>query len=117
MDRLPESHLQLTIALTMWILPLRTFRPDLVVWRGRKVLAALDAVVWPSLLGVALLHLSMDTGLVEPVVLAIVMLCGAVRLHRALWANARYRFTTWRVGKLAAFLLLTGWVLKATMVH
>jgi len=40
---------------------------------------------------------------------------GLVRLHRALWVNHRYWFTTWRWGRVAAALLVVGAVLKVTM--
>ena len=47
--------------------------------------------------------------------------CGAAlllalgRLHRALWINHRYWFTTWRWGRIVAVFLLIGMVLKLTM--
>ena len=37
---------------------------------------------------------------------------GVDRLHRALWFNHRYRFTTWRWGRVVVVLLLIGAVLK-----
>ena len=54
-------------------------------------------------------------GLVGPFVAAVALLCALGRLHRALWVNHRYRFTTWRWGRIAAALLLMGVVLKLTM--
>ena len=51
-------------------------------------------------------------GLVGQVVAAIALLCAIGRLHRAVWVNHRYRFTTWRWGRVAAALLLVGLVLK-----
>ena len=53
--------------------------------------------------------------LVGPFVAAVALLCALGRLHRALWVNRRYRFTTWRWGRIAAALLLMGVVLKLTM--
>jgi hypothetical protein len=40
---------------------------------------------------------------------------GLGRLHRAIWLNQRYWFTTWRWGKVMAAMLLIGAVLKVTM--
>jgi hypothetical protein len=34
------------------------------------------------------------------------------RVQRATWMNHRYWFTTWRWARIAAGLLLMGWVLK-----
>ncbi len=100
----------------MWIVITRTPRPDAPIWPGRKGLAAIDAVVWPVLWVVAVRHAPAPTGLVAPVVSAIAALSATMRMHRAFWANERYWFTTWRWGKIAAALLLMGWVLKLMMV-
>ena len=54
-------------------------------------------------------------GRVGPFIAAVALLCALGRLHRALWVNHRYRFTTWRWGRIAAALLLMGVVLKLTM--
>ena len=96
----------------MWIVMTRTPRPDASIWRGRKGLAAIDAVVWPLMWVAVVRHAPTHTGLVGPVVIAIATLSVAMRLHRAIWANQRYWFTTWRWGKVAAAMLLIGWVLK-----
>jgi hypothetical protein len=40
---------------------------------------------------------------------------GLGRLHRALWENQRYWFTTWRWGKVLGAMLLIGAVLKLSM--
>jgi hypothetical protein len=37
------------------------------------------------------------------------------RLHRALWVNHRYWFTTWRWGKVLASMMVIGAVLKLSM--
>jgi len=44
--------------------------------------------------------------------LTILATCGAHRLRRALWLNHRYRFTTWRWGKLMAALVFYGLLLR-----
>lgn len=54
-------------------------------------------------------------GLVGPFVTALAVLLGLGRLHRAIWVNQRYWFTTWRWGKVMAGMLLIGAVLKVTM--
>jgi hypothetical protein len=43
------------------------------------------------------------------------VLLGLGRLHRALWENHRYWFTTWRWGKVLGAMLLIGAVLKLSM--
>jgi hypothetical protein len=40
---------------------------------------------------------------------------GLGRLHRALWENQRYWFTTWRWGKVLGAMLRIGAVLKLSM--
>jgi hypothetical protein len=100
----------------MWIVITRTRRPDASIWPGRKGLAAIDAVVWPLLWVVVVWHAPAPTGLIGPVVCASAALSATMRLRRALWANERYWFTTWRWGKVAAAMLLMGWVLKLAML-
>ena len=57
------------------------------------------------------------TGLIGPTVVALSVLFGLNRLHRAVWVKHRYRFTTWRWGKVAAGPMLIGLVLKLVMGH
>jgi hypothetical protein len=47
--------------------------------------------------------------------LAVALLCAIGRVHRALWTNHRYRFTTWRWGQLVGAFLLVGMILKVMM--
>jgi hypothetical protein len=98
----------------MWIVFMRDPRPDASVWPGRKGLAAMDAVAWPLTWVVMFRHAPAPVGLLGPVACAIAAVSAAVRLHRALWVNERYWFTTWRWGKFAASVLLMGWVIKLT---
>ena len=56
-------------------------------------------------------------GLVWPVVIALAVCAALSRLHRAVWMNHRYRFTTWRWGKFAGSLLVIGFVLKLTVAR
>lgn len=96
----------------MLVLIQRPPLPDAQPWTGRRGLAALDAVAWPAGWLLALLHTPAPVGVFGRVLVAFILLCAIHRLHRALWMNHRYRFTTWRWGKLVAVLMLTGWLLK-----
>ena len=99
----------------MWLVVAREPKPDVPYWPGRRLLAAVDAVVWPLLWVLMFSHAPKPVGLFGPLVAAVALLCALGRLHRALWVNHRYRFTTWRWGRIAAALLLMGVVLKLTM--
>ena len=100
----------------MWLLIAREPRPDAPYWRGRRLLAAIDAIFWPLLWVVSVRHVPEPVGLVGPFVIAVAVLCALGRLHRALWVNHRYRFTTWRWARFVAALMLLGVVLKLTLV-
>jgi hypothetical protein len=52
---------------------------------------------------------------VGPTALALLFLVTFRRMHRALWLNHRYVFTTWRWGKLVGGLLVLGWVMKMSL--
>lgn len=99
----------------MWLLIAREPRPDAPDWHGRRLLAAIDAVAWPVLWVLLIRHAPLPVGVVGPVVTAVAVLLGLGRLHRALWVNHRYWFTTWRWGQVAAALMVVGAVLKLTM--
>lgn len=99
----------------MWLLYARAPTPDAPYWPGRRLLAAVDAVAWPVLWVLLFNHALKPAGVVLPVVTAVALLCAIGRMHRALWANHRYRFTTWRWGRVAGAMLLVGLVLKVTM--
>ena len=99
----------------MWLLVAREPKPDAPYWPGRRLLAAVDAAVWPFLWVLVFSHAPKPVGLVGPLVAAVALLCALGRLHRALWVNHRYWFTTWRWGRIAAALLLIGVVLKLAM--
>jgi len=99
----------------MWLLVAREPRPDAPDWPGRRLLAAVDAVVWPLLWVLLIQQVPGPTGLVGPFVTALTVLLGLGRLHRALWENHRYWFTTWRWGKVLGAMLLIGAVLKLSM--
>lgn len=99
----------------MWLLVAREPRPDALEWPGRRLLAAVDAIAWPLMWVLLMRHAPQPVGLIGPFVTALAVLLGLGRLHRALWVNHRYWFTTWRWGKVAAAMLLIGAVLKVTM--
>jgi hypothetical protein len=99
----------------MWLLVAREPRPDASDWPGRRLLAAVDAVAWPLMWVLVMRQVPQSVGLVGPLVTALAVLLGLRRLHRALWVNHRYWFTTWRWAKVAAAMLLVGVVLKLAM--
>ncbi len=99
----------------MWLLVAREPRPDAPDWPGRRLLAAVDAVAWPLMWVLLIREVPGPAGLVGPFVTALAVLFGLGRLHRALWVNHRYWFTTWRWGKVLGAMLLIGAVLKIAM--
>jgi hypothetical protein len=99
----------------MWVVVAREPEPDAAYWPGRRWLAVFDAAVWPPLWVVVFSYAPKPVGLVGPFITAVAVLCGLNRLHRALWLNHRYRFTTWRWGKVVAAMLLMAWVMKLTL--
>lgn len=96
----------------MWLLIARAPLPDAPQWRGRRILALLDAVFWPLLVALNVSSFSNALGVVGQVALAACAFVGARRAARAIWRNERYRFTTVRVAKLLAMLLAFGAILK-----
>jgi hypothetical protein len=96
----------------MWLLIAREPTPDAPYWQGRHLLAAVDALAWPVLWVLLIKHVPEPVGLVGPFASAVAILCGLGRLHGALWVNHRYRFTTWRWGRIAAAFLVIGLVMK-----
>ena len=99
----------------MWLLVAREPRPDAPYWPGRRWLAAVDAAMWPLLWALLFSHAPKPVGLIGHFVAAVALLCALGRLHRALWVNHRYWFTTWRWGRIAAALMLMGVVLKLSL--
>lgn len=96
----------------MWFLIARAPKPDAPQWRGRRILAALDALLWPVCWSAVALQLSPRGDIVRGAVVVVSVFAAARRLHRALWNNHRYRFTTWRLARWIAVLLGLGAVLK-----
>ena len=100
----------------MWILFTPVPRPDAPYWPGRRWLAALDAIIWPAGWALVVAQAPMPAGIVGLVITASAALFAVNRLHRALLRNERYRFTTWRWGKVVLGLVLLGWVMKLATV-
>jgi len=86
--------------------------PDAAYWPGRRLLALVDAVLWPALLAIGVANVPLDTGIVGRVGLGLCALSAVQRAVRAGWRNERYRFTTLRVGLPLAALLGLGLLLK-----
>ena len=102
---------------TMWLLYARAPQPDSSYWPGRRWLAAFDAIVWPGLWMLAMAQVPAPGGLVVAVITALAAMSALRRLHTAVWMNHRYRFTTWRWGRVVVWLLIFGLVLKWTLPH
>jgi hypothetical protein len=100
----------------MWVVIYRAPRPDAPDWPGRRLFAAVDAVGWPLTWVLLFRHAPQPVGIIGPFVTAVATLSGVMRLHRALCANHRYWFTTWRWRKVAAAILLMGMVMKLALV-
>lgn len=99
----------------MWLVLTRTPRPDAPHWPGRRFLAFVDAVSWPTAWIALVANAPQPTGIVGPMVVALAVLSALGRVHRAAWHNHRYYFTTWRWGRVVLGLLLIGLVLKTTL--
>ncbi|CAN5783187.1 hypothetical protein BH11PSE8_BH11PSE8_16120 [soil metagenome] len=100
----------------MWVLFSRAAPPDAAYWPGRRWLAALDAVGWPTFWLTVLSHVPARTGLAGAVFMTMAVTVGAYRLHVALWLNHRYRFTTCRWGRLLFALLVFGLTIKHVLL-
>jgi hypothetical protein len=98
----------------MWLLVAREPRPDAPEWPGRRLLAAIDALVWPLLWVLLIRQMPEPVGVVGPIATGLTLLSALGRLHRAVFVNHRYRFTTWRWGRVVAGVLMAGAVLKLT---
>jgi hypothetical protein len=96
----------------MWLLFTRTVPPDVPYWPGRRWLSAIDAVAWPGVAWAALSQVADDGGLVLPLVMALLFMSAVRRLHTALFLNHRYRLTTWRWGRVLAWVLAVGALLR-----
>lgn len=99
----------------MIVLVQREPRPDVPYWPGRRLLAAVDAVIWP-MAWVAFARFELKASAQQIYLVAVVaLLFAALRLCGAVFENQRYRFTTWWVARLIAVLLFVGVVMKLVM--
>ncbi len=96
----------------MWLLIARTPRRDAVYWTGRRWMALLDAVAWPTLWAAAVVKAPFSTGLGGAVAVALLVAVAARRSYRAIFRNERYWFTTWRWGLVLGGLVALGAVTK-----
>jgi hypothetical protein len=96
----------------MWVLFARAPPADAPYWPGRRALSALDAVLWPAAWIMVSTRLSLYAGLLGHVAVCLLVWAALSRLRTAVWVNHRYRFTTWRWGRAAVLLVVTGWLLK-----
>lgn len=99
----------------MWFLVARQPYPDAEVWPGRRSLSVVDALAWPVAWVLFMQQAPEPVGLIGPFVTAVAVLSALSRLHRAVWVNHRYRFTTWRWGRIVAAMLLMGFVMKLAL--
>ena len=96
----------------MLLLVAREPRANAPYWTGRRWLAAIDAAAWPLFWVLLLRQIDAPVGIVGPMVVAFALLFSVERVHRAVWVNHRYWFTTWRWGRIAIALMVIGMVLK-----
>lgn len=97
----------------MWLVVARHPSPDAPYWVGRRWLAAADALAWPLLWGLGFWQVPAPVGVVAPMIIALAVVSACSRLHRALWVNHLYRFTTWY--RCCVIAVLVGAVLKLTV--
>lgn len=100
----------------MWLVLTRAPLPDAPYWPGRKLLALFDAVAWPAGWIALATQLPHPAGIVGPIVMALAVLGAFGRVHRAVWQNHRYHFTTWRWGQVVIGLLVLGILLKVALL-
>lgn len=99
----------------MWVVLARRERQPATYWPGRRLLALIDALVWPAAFAYLVTRVPVATGAVGAVALALCLLCALRRAHRALWQNERYAFTTRVLSIALACCLVLGWALR--LVH
>lgn len=95
----------------MWILFARAPHPDAAYWPGRRWLALMDGLAWPSLV-LWVIAAAPIGGVVRFVGVSVTVGFAILRAHRAFFLNERYRFTTWRLGVPLAAICSVGVVVK-----
>jgi hypothetical protein len=101
----------------MWVLYTPAPAQDAQCWPGRRLLALVDAVMWPTVLALVIFRLPLGAGLVAPVALALCVLIAFRRGVCAQWHCERYHFTTWRLGVPLVALLALGVVLSLSTLQ
>ena len=96
----------------MWVLFARAPLPSAPYWPGRRWLAAIDAVAWPGVAWFALNQVASSGGLVLALPMALLVMSAVWRFFTALLANHRYHFTTGRWGRILAWMVAVGVLLK-----
>ena len=96
----------------MLILIPRAVRPSAAYWPGRRGLAAVDAIAWPLIWLAAITFAPFDAGIVGSFVTGISIVSALLRLHRAMWRNERYWFTTWLWGRPVVVLAVVAVAMK-----
>ena len=96
----------------MWLVLAPAPVPDAPYWPGRRLLAFLDAAFWPAGWIALAINLPAPSGVVAPLLVAVAGACAIGRMHRALFVNHRYRFTTLRWGKVSLSIVGLGLALK-----
>jgi hypothetical protein len=91
--------------------------PPARVWRGRRLLAALDAVVWPTLWIAGVLASPFGMGVVGASIFALACCAGFSRLWKAVNSNENYRFTILRWGRPVFGLLAMGAFLNLWRIY
>lgn len=99
----------------MWTLIVRAPAPDAPYWPGRRLLAIVDAVVWPLACTALVIQLLPAAGIVGPTAIAIAAIWAAGRVRRALWMNRRYFFITWRLARWLSCVAVIGVVLQLAL--
>lgn len=99
----------------MWVMFMRTPRPDAREWTGRRWFAAMDALAWPALGCWMLAHVPGGRGIFIPFLTSILIVVAAKRLTMALFENRRYHFTTLRWIRPLACVYAVGIVMKVLL--
>ena len=96
----------------MWMFIMLGLRPDARCWPGRRMLALVDAVIWPAAAAAGILQIPVQTGTFGQVMLAVCGVAAVRRAWRAGLVNHRYRFTTASAFGPLAVLLVVAATLK-----
>jgi peptidoglycan/LPS O-acetylase OafA/YrhL len=99
----------------MWMVYMRSPKPEMAYWEGRVGLAMVDAIAWPLAWIALVMRLPHRGSALGMMVVVICVLAALSRLHTAAFENHHYRFTTWRWAKLVGGLMLVGAVMKVML--